>query len=240
MAISTAALLKRHRPLLKYDSQEAFFADSAAELTDNPGNVLRQTDGTIVATAADGSRSPPLGAQGRCRRRRAATDVLSDPSGDYRRQARALHAQAVYANQIYGHAARDSAGELWLQYWFFYFYKRLQPHRKHHQGGLHEGDWEMIQIHLDGDAPDRAVLRAAQGGRGGATGARSNVVPRDAAADRLRGTRLACELLRSGHALDGRLVRPRRRQAQESRSGAPRRRRHEARVDLGALAGLLG
>ncbi|MDX6689419.1 MAG: hypothetical protein QOG15_876 [Solirubrobacteraceae bacterium] len=156
MATSTAALLKRHRPLLKYDSQEAFFADSAAELTDCPGNVLRQTDGTIIATTAHGLSLATLGAQVDAGAA-AATDVLSDPSGDYRRQARALHAQAVYANQIYGHAVRDSAGELWLQYWFFYFYNDYNLIGSIIKAGLHEGDWEMIQIHLDGDTPDRAV-----------------------------------------------------------------------------------
>jgi len=34
-------LLHRFKPQLSYDSNEAFFADSAAEWTDNPGNVLR-------------------------------------------------------------------------------------------------------------------------------------------------------------------------------------------------------
>jgi len=37
-----ADLLKRFQPQLRYDSQEAFFADSAAEWTDNPGNELRR------------------------------------------------------------------------------------------------------------------------------------------------------------------------------------------------------
>jgi len=35
-------LLRRFQPQLLYDSNEAFFADSAAEWTDNPGNVLRR------------------------------------------------------------------------------------------------------------------------------------------------------------------------------------------------------
>jgi hypothetical protein len=55
-----ADLLRRHQPCLYYDSQEAYFADSAAEWTDNAGNVL--TDGTglganVIATAGG---TPPL------------------------------------------------------------------------------------------------------------------------------------------------------------------------------------
>ena len=52
----------------------------------------------------------------------AATDVISDPSKDYRDQARTLHQQPGLANRVYGHAAVDANGDQWLQYWFFYFY----------------------------------------------------------------------------------------------------------------------
>jgi hypothetical protein len=56
-----------------------------------------------------------------------------------------MHALPHYANQIYGHAATDEQGRLWLQYWFFYYYND-----KAFLGiGVHEGDWEMIQMRLD-------------------------------------------------------------------------------------------
>ena len=42
-------LLERHRPRLVYDSQEAYFADSAAIWTDSPTNVLGAADGTVLA-----------------------------------------------------------------------------------------------------------------------------------------------------------------------------------------------
>ena len=48
---STADLLKRHKPFLKYDSQESYFADSAAQWTDNPGNRLLNARGKELAVA---------------------------------------------------------------------------------------------------------------------------------------------------------------------------------------------
>ena len=45
-----AELLQRHRPFLKYDSHENYFADSAAVWTDNPGNRLLASDGMPALT----------------------------------------------------------------------------------------------------------------------------------------------------------------------------------------------
>src|SRR5205085_3523375 len=56
-----------------------------------------------------------------------------------------MHALPGYANEIYGHAAHDEQGRIWLQYWFFYYYND----KAFFGIGLHEGDWEMIQIRLD-------------------------------------------------------------------------------------------
>ena len=44
-------LLRRHTPVLRYDSQEPYFADAASEWTDNPGNQLRRAEGTVIAAA---------------------------------------------------------------------------------------------------------------------------------------------------------------------------------------------
>jgi hypothetical protein len=48
---------------------------------------------------------------------------------------------------------------LWLAYWFFYFYNDYNLIGPLIKAGLHEGDWEMIQLRLDPavDAPDLAV-----------------------------------------------------------------------------------
>lgn len=160
-----AELLRRHVPVLRYDSQEPYFADAAAEWTDNPGNELRRSDGTVLAAAS------PSGDQGRLSLdfldpknyakggAVSRDDRIADPSHNYVSQAAAMHAQPQYANRVYGHCAPGSDGRLWLAYWFFYFYNDYNLIGPLIKAGLHEGDWEMIQLRLDaaGHAPDLAV-----------------------------------------------------------------------------------
>ena len=154
---ATAELLERHRPFLRYDSQESYFADSAAEWTDNPGNELRRADGTVLAVAAQGLELAFLGPHYTANASAAKADVISNPSRKYREQARALHATPGYPNQMYGHAVLDDAGDLWLQYWFFYFYNDYNLIGAFIHAGLHEGDWEMIQVRLHDETPNLAV-----------------------------------------------------------------------------------
>jgi Vacuolar protein sorting-associated protein 62 len=149
-------LLQRHRPFLKYDSQETYFADSAAEWTDNPGNRLITKDGDELAVAGDGLSLAFLGKKYPDGRAAAKTDCISDPSRKYAQQARDLHARPGYANRVYGHVLSDGS-DVWLQYWFFYFYNDYNLIGPFIRAGLHEGDWEMIQIHLSSEMPDRAV-----------------------------------------------------------------------------------
>ena len=56
-------------------------------------------------------------------------------------------------NRVYGRAVED-AGRLWLQYWLWYFYNDYSLSLG---AGLHEGDWEMVQLRMHGDTPDVAV-----------------------------------------------------------------------------------
>jgi hypothetical protein len=152
-----AALLRRHAPKIVYDSQEAYFADSAAEWTDNPGNVLVGPKGEVIAAAtpASGQSRLSLGFLGpRAYENVSADDAIGDPGHDYRRQYAKLHPEKRYRNRIYGRAATDRKGALWLQYWFWYFYNDAS-----FLGfGLHEGDWEMIQLRIGDDGrPDTAV-----------------------------------------------------------------------------------
>src|SRR4051794_39950132 len=58
---AAAELLRTYRPFLKYDSQEFYFADSAAEWTDNPGNRLTDKAGNAIATAGHGLSRAFLG-----------------------------------------------------------------------------------------------------------------------------------------------------------------------------------
>jgi hypothetical protein len=160
-----AGLLQRHLPVLRYDSQEPYFADAASEWTDNPGNELRRADGTVLAAAtpAGGQAKLSLGFLGLTQYPGelpvSAADRIGDPARDYVAQAQALHAQPQYANRVYGHSATGSDGRVWLAYWFFYFYNDYNLIGPLIRAGLHEGDWEMIQLRLvpGGQVPDLAV-----------------------------------------------------------------------------------
>ena len=159
-------LLRRFAPQLLYDSQETYFADSAAEWTDNPSNVLRRepqtgTDPVILAAATPGPDQPRLtleflGNPNYDNGARANPgDQISDATTDYRDQYARLRGRR-YANVIYGRAAGDRDGRLWLQYWFWFFYN---DYTLAFDIGLHEGDWEMIQLRLaaESETPDLAV-----------------------------------------------------------------------------------
>jgi hypothetical protein len=160
-----AALLQRHIPVLRYDTQEPYFADAAAEWTDNPGNELRRADGTLLAAATPNAGEQRLSLSFLGPQRYAdgepalPEDRIGDPSHDYATQARALHTQAAYANRVYGHCATGNGDRVWLAYWFFYFYNDYNLIGPLIKAGLHEGDWEMIQLRLTADLrePDLAV-----------------------------------------------------------------------------------
>jgi hypothetical protein len=158
--------LARYRPWLRYDSQESFRADSAATMTDSIGtagpNVLKRKSGTVLATAGSGLSLELLGSATFKDGKPASRDDFLDAVGrDYVADAHRLHAEPQYADHIYGHVAEDSTGATWLQYWFFYYYNDKQFLGL----GLHEGDWEMIQLRLgSGGAPDAVTYAQHDGG----------------------------------------------------------------------------
>jgi hypothetical protein len=148
MPSASEDLLRQFLPRLRYDSNEQYFADSAAQWTDNPGNELRRGDGTLLASA------PELSLDYIGDYAAEASDFISDPRRDYRAQYVALRvARPELKNRVYGHAVEQN-GRLWLQYWFWYFYNDYSLALK---AGLHEGDWEMVQLRMHGDEPDVAV-----------------------------------------------------------------------------------
>ena len=154
------SLLEEFKPFLRYDSNEGYFADSAAEMTDAAGNVLLSAEGATIAKAGPGEHDLRLGflaAPGGNYANGApvtAGDRLSIPTRDYSDQYRAIRAKPGYANVVYGRVA-EADGVTWLQYWLWYFYNDL---RALAIGlGLHEGDWEGIQLRMDGGEPDLAV-----------------------------------------------------------------------------------
>jgi hypothetical protein len=161
------ALLRRFQPTLRYDSNEQFFADSAAQYCVNPGNELRRApaggkSGAVLASAvpvggAQALSLAFLGAQTYANGTAVQkTDLIGVKGRDYRDQyVRLRIAQPELNNRVYGRAV-EANGRLWLQYWFWYFYNDYQLALG---AGTHEGDWEVIQlrIHQDRDEPDVAV-----------------------------------------------------------------------------------
>ena len=160
-----AALLKRFIPILRYDSQGSFQADSPAILTNrvsgDEANALKRADATVLATSLGGRKRarldldflgwPEYGDGTKA----AASDFLDAVGHDYVLQARDMHHPPL-ADQIHGHVARDGDGLRYLQYWFFYLFNN-----KAFLGfGLHEGDWEMVQVRLDESGEPSAMAFA--------------------------------------------------------------------------------
>lgn len=150
MAREHEELLRKYRPQLMYDSLEAYFADDPAQMVVNPGNELRRADGTVLARAAEGLSLDTLTPDG------ATDDVLAIRGKDYARQYAALRqARSDLNNVMVARAKVDGDGRLWLQYWLWYFYN---DYRLTANVGLHEGDWEMVQLRMcDDGTPDYAV-----------------------------------------------------------------------------------
>ena len=152
-------LLRRHQPGLRYDSMEQYFCDSAAEWAENPGNELRRADGPqalgdLIASGDELKLAFLAGTHYANGTEVRKDDRIGDPKRNYREQYVALRtARPELRNRMYGHAV-EANGRLWLQYWFFYFYN------DYHLAlniGLHEGDWEMVQLRMHDGAPDLAV-----------------------------------------------------------------------------------
>ena len=165
-----AALLARYRPLLRYDAQETYRADAADTITDNRGarrrggNFLKRGH-RVLAAAAPQRRQPaltlaylghPLYSD-----RAPARDVdYLDEGRDYAADAQRMHGEARYANRVYGRIRRYPSGEAVLQYWLFYYYNP----KSYAKRGVHEGDWEMVQVHLGADARPVGATYAQHGG----------------------------------------------------------------------------
>jgi hypothetical protein len=168
MAAEDDELLERFQPVLRYDSNEQFFADSAQQYMDAPGITLRrgpvsrEKAGAVLASS-DGSGGVPklaldfLGAKTYANQKPAEkTDVIGVRGKNYREQYVALRTARPDLNNVtYGHAI-EANGRLWLQYWLWYFYNDYQLS---FALGTHEGDWEMLQFRMDAEAghPDIAV-----------------------------------------------------------------------------------
>jgi hypothetical protein len=157
--------------LLRYDSLESYRTDSVGSITDyyrhGETNRLSRAGGQVLATADPGAGHSVLGLSfldgdkyptGETVRN---GDFIDEPGEDYVAQARAMHARPGYADRLYGHVATDAHGHAWLQYWFFSYY----DDRALLGIGVHEGDWEMIQLRLDPNGvPDEVTFAQHAGG----------------------------------------------------------------------------
>ena len=163
-------LLRTFTPVLRYDSRELYFADSAATITGNVyeggplrsyANVLRRKDKSVIASASDVLDLDFLGetTYGNGEPVRDG-DYLDAATEEYVADARRMHADPDNANRIYGVVRPAAGGKKWLQYWFFYYYndKALVGF------GVHEGDWEGIQIRVDSSGKPDAVTFAQHDG----------------------------------------------------------------------------
>jgi hypothetical protein len=147
-------LLERYVPVVRYDSNETFFADAVEIMAGaNTAFELTSESGEVIAPAPVSSTFLRAGSYDDGRPV-ATTDRLTATRRDYREQAFELHPQDALRNVVYAHAGRDTDGRLWLQYWYFYLYNDAGFAGN---VGLHEGDWEMVQLRLADDEPDLAV-----------------------------------------------------------------------------------
>ena len=160
-------LLRRHQPVLRYDSNEQFFADSAAQYAVTPGAQLRRkrtkdANGKVLASAQPQAGEPQLTLDFLGPKTYGdgtpvqEGDLLGLRGKDYREQYRKLRMAHPELNNItYAHAV-EANGRLWLQYWLWYFYNDYQLS---FALGTHEGDWEVVQLRIDAEAghPDVAV-----------------------------------------------------------------------------------
>jgi hypothetical protein len=126
------ALLERHRPVLRYDRDERTFAAAVDALT-GLSEIERDSGGTrrVPAPGFLGSRY----ADGR-------------PAGPRDRLVPVRDA-GPGRPLVYGRAARDGEGRLWLQYWLL-FTDNPQD-RGVLRTGRHSGDWELLQLRLGRD-----------------------------------------------------------------------------------------
>jgi hypothetical protein len=139
--------LERHRPALRYDSQETYRAMSAASITDNPGNALLDGAGSVLATAGHGLSLAFLTSYPNP----SDADKLDEAPGAMA-AARRLQADPTYADRVYGRVF-EHGGRTWLQYWMWSY-----DNPKNLLGfGRHEGDWEMVQVGLGASGEPEVV-----------------------------------------------------------------------------------
>ena len=159
-AAAREALLRRFQPCLRYDSLESYFADSAEIWVANPHSRLSDASGKTIATAADGLSLAYLHPERYPTGQEAARgDFIEQTRSDYGRQYRDLRtARPELRNVVYARTVERHA-RLWLQYWLFYFFNDYQLAWGI---GVHEGDWEMIELRMKSQGDQRLSFESAE------------------------------------------------------------------------------
>jgi probable HAF family extracellular repeat protein len=163
----TPSRLGRYAPEIRYDSQETYRVDSAAEATDNytstySNKLWQGATGTLLADANPDQTAVPHLSMDYLNSvyQSAPTDYIDEADNNYVADFNRLHAQAMYANQTYGRDFVASNGDHVLQYWFYLYYNQ-----KTFLGfGAHEGDWEGIQVHLNASGTPVDAAYSQHGG----------------------------------------------------------------------------
>jgi hypothetical protein len=174
-------LLTALRPVLRYDTRERYFADSAASFVENRfdggpmsayGTRLLRADGTEIARAGGGLTLEFLRAGKYPGGQAANDDDRLDAGPEPVADARRMHLDDEIADVVYGRVVPRRGGGLWLQFWLFYFHSAKGiPGVSGADGllgaGLHQGDWELVQVGIPSaqvgaaePKPDVAVLAA--------------------------------------------------------------------------------
>jgi hypothetical protein len=154
------ALLEQHKPLLCFDRQYDYRPIAVEGVFGNAGNLLATRAGEMIAgvgtTPALSLAGLSTYPEGLLAERNDALQLAPNVVGD----ARAMELSEEFGGRLYGRVVPDGK-RTWLQYWFWLYYNPKNLFGL----GRHEGDWEMIQIGLDGDGR-REVATYAQHGSG--------------------------------------------------------------------------
>lgn len=162
-------LLRKYTPVLRFDFESEYWNASAQTITDWPENRLQFQNPVSTPCASFSSFEHPSGAG-----LGWGLDTLVLPPASYPgtscqsseldnidgegddKQAADSYRYGALDNLAYGRAVHDSNGDLWLQYWLFYYRNTLSLAGF----GDHQGDWEMVQYRVGANNVPNAATYA--------------------------------------------------------------------------------
>jgi hypothetical protein len=167
-----AGLLVKHAPTLAYHKHEPYWASSPAVMTDcvvegRYATYLQTKNGSLIAQAGPSLVRPQLDLAflngetygDDVAQKPAFDDYLNAHGGTYVEDAARMQARPGYGDVVYGRYVEGQDDRVWLQYWLFYYFND-----KSLAGiGLHEGDWEMVQVAIDHGMPSAATYAQHDG-----------------------------------------------------------------------------